>query len=269
MVDVMPASEIDAHLFEVFYRLYGLSRADLVLGKDRTFSESEILLFFKLVKELKSGKPLAYALGVKEFYGLDFYVNNNVLIPRPETEELVNWILQNKEATRKKFKILDIGTGSGCIAVSLKKHLSKAQVTALDVSQDALQVAERNARKLGVNLSFLCQDVLNEELEETYDLIVSNPPYISVEEKDKMESNVLDHEPGIALFAEGDSLIFYKRMIELARKNLAKDGWVYWEINQYLFKGLMDILKTKGFRSVELQKDINDNPRMIRFQNRA
>ena len=265
MVDVLPGSEINSHLSEIFSRLFSLSRADLLLNRSRAFSESEILLFFNLVKKLKTGMPLAYALGVKEFYGLDFAVNENVLIPRPETEELVDWIFKSDDITAEDIKILDIGTGSGCIAIALKKYLPTSEVSALDVSEKALELAIKNAKTQEVAVSFLQMDFLRGKLSQQYDLIVSNPPYISEAERGGMERNVLDHEPGIALFAAADPLIFYKKMIE-SSNNLTDDGWFYWEINQYLWKELLDILHENDFRNIEMRKDINDNPRMIRCQ---
>lgn len=267
LIDILPEQEMEAQFREVFYVLFGMRRSDLVLKTNRAFSESEILRFFSLVKELKKGRPLAYVLQQKEFFGLNFFVNENVLIPRPETEELVDWILHKPEIKKKNFKILDIGTGSGCIAISLKKLLPDATVSALDVSEAAMKVAKKNADELNVDIHFIQADILVEDLAESYDLIVSNPPYISLEEKMSLERNVLDHEPGIALFADEDPLIFYKRMMQLAATQLGENTWLYWEVNQYLWKDLMGLLQKNNFRRIEMKKDINGNPRMIRFQN--
>lgn len=265
--DVFAKNELEAHLYEVLYSLFGLKRTDILLEGNRNFSESDILRLFRVIKELKKGRPLAYVLQEKQFYGMDFYVDENVLIPRPETEELVDWILKSPHVKKADIGILDIGTGSGCIAIALRKNLPNAQVTAIDISEDALDVAKRNACKLSVEIDFKKVDILEDDVDGSYDFIVSNPPYISSEERKMMESNVLDHEPNIALFAEADPLIFYKKMIELAENTFSEDAWIYWEINQYYGEKLMDILMEKGFRNIELKKDINDNYRMIRFQN--
>lgn len=266
--DIFSSHELEAHLHEVFHFLFGLKRSDLVLEKSKNFSESEVLKLFNVVKELKKGRPLAYVLHHKEFYGMDLYVDENTLIPRPETEELVDWILKNPSAQKSGIKILEIGTGSGCIPLALKKHLPEAEVTTVDISEAALEVAKKNARNLALEINFLNKNVFKDEIPETYDFMVSNPPYIAVEEKEYVESSVLKHEPSIAYFAENDHLIFYRRMMEMTEKKLTKDAWVYWEINQYFGKELIELLIEKEYRNIELRKDINNNDRMIRFQNR-
>lgn len=212
--------------------------------------------------------PIQYLLGKTSFYGLDFEVNENVLIPRPETEELVDWILesQKSKAESRKLKILDIGTGSGCIAVSLAKNLSDAKVFAIDVSEKALATAKKNAEINAVEITFISQNILEtQDLGQKFDIIVSNPPYVRHLEKEEIKKNVLDNEPHLALFVEdNDALIFYRKIAELAQKNLSSSGQLYFEINQYLGKEMIELLETMNFKNVELRKDIYGNDRMTR-----
>ena len=193
-------------------------------------------------------------------------MNPNVLIPRPETEELVEWILANNPPHEdQKLKILDIGTGSGCIAIALAKNLPNAQVFAIDVSPEAIDVAKRNAKLNHVNVTFIQQDILTtESLNEIFDIIVSNPPYVRNLEKHEIKNNVLDNEPHLALFVDDmDALIFYRKIVALAVKNLPENGELYFEINQYLAKETIDLLETNGFSHMELRQDIYGNNRMI------
>jgi release factor glutamine methyltransferase len=220
--------------------------------------------------QLKLEIPIQYLLGKTSFYGLDFEVNSAVLIPRPETEELVDWIIQSQKLKVKsqKIKILDIGTGSGCIAVSLAKNIPNAQVFAIDVSEKALATAKKNANLNDVNVTFLHQSILEtEDLEQEFDIIVSNPPYVRNLEKKEIKKNVLDNEPHLALFVEdNDALIFYKKIAELAQKNLSNSGQLYFEINQYLGKEMVGLLETMSFKNIELRKDIYENDRMTRAE---
>jgi release factor glutamine methyltransferase len=218
-------------------------------------------------------------LGTTHFYGLEFEVNSNVLIPRPETEELVDWIVQSRNSGTKvnpevsgqssipKFrdKILDIGTGSGCIAISLAKNLPNAEVFALDVSDKALATAQKNAELNQVTIQFIHQSILEiDDLGQQFDLIVSNPPYVRHLEKQEINKNVLDNEPHLALFVEdNDALIFYRKIAELAQKNLNPQGQLYFEINQYLGQETFDLLQEMGFKDITLRKDIYGNDRMI------
>ena len=220
------------------------------------------------MEELKKEVPIQYLLGKTHFYGLDFEVNENVLIPRPETEELVEWIINENKAIdkKKKVKILDIGTGSGCIAISLAKNLPNAEVYAIDVSKKALETAKRNAISNNVEIIFMLKNVLELEiLKSNYDIIVSNPPYVRNLEKEEIKKNVLDYEPHLALFVEdNDALIFYRKIASLAQKNLLENGQLYFEINQYLGKEMTDLLEEMNFKNIELRKDIYDNDRMIK-----
>jgi release factor glutamine methyltransferase len=198
---------------------------------------------------------------------LDFEVNENVLIPRPETEELVDWILSNNRIieTSNPLKILDIGTGSGCIAISLAKNLPNAQVYAIDVSEQALATAEKNAKRNNVNVIFIQKDILaTEDLGQQFDIIVSNPPYVRNLEKEEIKKNVLNNEPHLALFVQdNDALIFYTKIANLAQKNLSDNGQLYFEINQYLGKEMIALLQNLNFKNIELRKDIYGNDRMI------
>ncbi|WP_264531097.1 peptide chain release factor N(5)-glutamine methyltransferase [Flavobacterium sp. N502540] len=263
----------DAYEAESFFYLiledkHQLRQIDLALNHELAFSEDDFLIWDFLVLQLKKEVPIQYLLGKTHFYGLDFEVNENVLIPRPETEELVEWIInENSGGTKsKKIKILDIGTGSGCIAISLAKNLPHAEVYAIDVSKKAIATAKRNAVRNKVEVTFMLQDILEtEELKHNFDVIVSNPPYVRNLEKKEIKKNVLDYEPHLALFVEdNDALIFYRKIAELARENLLQNGQLYFEINQYLGKEMIDLLEKMNFKNIELKKDIYDNDRMIK-----
>jgi len=231
------------------------------------FSESELKIWSSILEQLKKEIPIQYILGVTHFYGLEFEVNSAVLIPRPETEELVDWIVQKSKIKnqKSKFKILDIGTGSGCIAIALAKNLPNAQVFALDVFEKALSTAKKNAELNQVTIQFLHQSILEtENLGQQFDVIVSNPPYVRELEKQEIKKNVLDNEPHLALFVEdNDALIFYRKIAQLAQKNLNPQGQLYFEINQYLGQEMLDLLHEMGFKNSELRQDIYGNDRMI------
>ncbi|MCD0473154.1 peptide chain release factor N(5)-glutamine methyltransferase [Flavobacterium sp. EDS] len=259
--------EVESFFYLILEEKRNLKQIDLALNPDLSFSDEEIKDWNILVTELKKEIPIQYLLGKTNFYGLDFEVNPNVLIPRPETEELVEWIISNHLATQKNksLKILDIGTGSGCIAISLAKNLPKAQVFAIDVSEGALATAKRNAISNDVSVTFLHRNILEtDDLMQGFDVIVSNPPYVRNLEKEEIKKNVLDNEPHLALFvADNNALIFYRKIAELAQKNLVKNGSLYFEINQYLGKETAELLENLGFKNIELRKDIYDNDRMI------
>ncbi|MCX2474588.1 peptide chain release factor N(5)-glutamine methyltransferase [Pedobacter sp. MC2016-05] len=219
-----------------------------------------------ILNDLIIGKPIQYILGETHFYGLVFIVNENVLIPRPETEELVDWIISDlKLKPTDSIKIFDIGTGSGCIPITLKKHLSEASVSSLDVSTDALEVAQKNAVQLNTPLSFIHADILKYSSEEKYDVIVSNPPYIRDLEKAGMHANVLDYEPQLALFVDDNNpLIFYNAIADFAKTNLKPTGNLYLEINEFLSSETIEMLSAKGFTSIDLRKDMQFKNRMIK-----
>ncbi len=259
--------EAESFFYLILENQQQLKRIDLALQPDLVFSSEALQVWDQFLMQLKNEIPVQYALGVTSFYGLDFEVNTNVLIPRPETEELVDWILNNLQSTgnNQKVKILDIGTGSGCIAISLAKNLVNAQVFALDVSEEALATAQKNAQKNQVSITFLHQNILEiNDLLQQFDVIVSNPPYVRNLEKVEIKKNVLDYEPHLALFVENENpLIFYKKIAELAQKNLKPNGFLFFEINQYLGKETLDLLENLNFKNIELRKDIYGNDRMI------
>jgi release factor glutamine methyltransferase len=245
-----------------------LKRIDLALRSDLNFTDAEILVWKTLVEQLKVEIPIQYLLGKTSFFGLDFEVNSSVLIPRPETEELVEWILecQKSKIETGKLRILDIGTGSGCIAISLAKNIFNAQVVAIDVSEKALATAANNAETNKVDVTFITQNILHtDDLGQQFDIIVSNPPYVRNLEKQEIKKNVLDNEPHLALFVEdSDALIFYRKIAELAQKNLVSNGQLFFEINQYLGNETLTLLAEMGFKNIELRKDIYGNDRMLR-----
>ncbi|MFH6946709.1 peptide chain release factor N(5)-glutamine methyltransferase [Flavobacterium sp. FlaQc-52] len=262
------AYEAESFFYLILENKHKLRQIDLALNHELVFNPSDFAFWDVILQELKKEVPIQYLLGKTNFYGLDFEVNENVLIPRPETEELVEWIVKENAKTdkTKTLKILDIGTGSGCIAVSLAKNLPNAKVYAIDVSKKALETAKRNAINNKVEVTFLLNDVLElEELPYDFDIIVSNPPYVRHLEKEEIKKNVLDYEPHLALFVEDhDALIFYKKIATLAQDNLFKNGQLYFEINQYLGKEMIDLLEEMEFKNIELRKDIYDNDRMLR-----
>lgn len=217
-----------------------------------------------IIERLKKGEPVQYILGKTEFHGLIFRVTPDVLIPRPETEELVEWVLE--EASSDKFSLLDIGTGSGCIAVTLAKKLPLSKVDGCDISERALSIATLNARDNGVDVHYFTQDIFSPFLgDRFYDVVISNPPYVLDSEKAEMERNVLEFEPSQALFVPDDSpLIFYERIADLACEILNKQGKLYFEINRERGDEIGEMLLDKGYRDVTVKNDISGSPRMIR-----
>ena len=244
------------------------SRFEVSISQDTVVSETNIARFEKVLLRLKTQEPIQYILGTTEFYGLTFKVNKNTLIPRPETEELVDWVLSNLHDKDRVLEILDIGTGSGCIAISLAKNIPTARVSGLDISEKTLEVAQDNAVKNQVLVSFFKKDILETTaLKNKYDVMVSNPPYVRQLEKKAMKANVLDYEPGLALFVPNeDPLLFYRKIAQLAMVSLQTRGWLYFEINEYLSKEMDVLLKDIGFANIEIKKDFREVPRMIKCQ---
>ena len=257
--------EIMSFFYILTNKYLGMSRASVAINLDNIVEKTEEDCFELAKNDLIKFKPLQYIVGDTAFYGLEIRVDENVLIPRPETEELVDWILKDIE-TKKKINILDIGTGSGCIAIALKKNLPEANVTAIDVSQGALKIAKLNAKLNDVEINFRQLNILDvEELEDKYDIIVSNPPYVRELEKKEIKNNVLDYEPHLALFVKDqDPLVFYVKITDLAKKALREKGKLYFEINQYLGDETIARITEKGLNEVMLKKDIYGNDRMIR-----
>jgi len=257
--------EVESFFYMIFEQFHNKRRIDLALHPEMEMTEADLIRWENVVSELKKQKPIQYILGETEFFGLRFLVNENVLIPRPETEELVELIISNNATTKQPLKILDIGTGSGCIAISLAKAFPNSTVFAIDVSEQALVIAKKNADINEADVTFLLQDILQtNDLEQQLDVIVSNPPYVRILEKAEIKPNVLDYEPHLALFvSDNDALLFYRKIAELAKRNLVENGHLYFEINQYLGKETVALLENLGFRTIQLKQDVYGNDRMI------
>ena len=257
--------EAESFFYIALGELKGWKRTHLALNPYAVLSSDEIERFNDVLCQLEQQKPIQYIFGKAHFYGLEFKVNSKTLIPRPETEELVEWIIKDN-ITTDNLKILDIGTGSGCIAIALAKNLPDSEVHAIDVSEAALTVAKRNAERNAAAVTFHLADILEAgSLPDNFDIIVSNPPYVRHLEKEEIKKNVLDYEPHLALFVEDtDALLFYRKIAQLAQKNLPQDGLLYFEINQYLGKETTEMLQQMAFTKVELKKDMYSNDRMIK-----
>jgi release factor glutamine methyltransferase len=264
--DYYPQSEIQQFIFLVLEDKLGYSRTDLItksleLVDKKIFDET-----IRISEQLIQYNPIQYILGHTEFYGLKFKVTTDVLIPRPETEELVDWIL--KEKLPRNPEILDIGTGCGCIAVALAKNLLGGSIEALDISGPALEIAIENAEKNGVGIVFYLENILDpsKQIErKKYDLIVSNPPYVTKNQQEIMSRNVKDYEPHQALFApDNDPLLFYRAILNFTNYSLKEGGWVYFEINETFSSEIADLMKNSNFADVELRKDIHEKFRMIK-----
>ncbi|WP_283637465.1 peptide chain release factor N(5)-glutamine methyltransferase [Aquaticitalea lipolytica] len=264
-------NEVDS-FFNILIDYYlNLKRITLVMQPEYTISKEEEQPLFEALSRLKLEEPIQYILGETEFFGLVFKVNQNTLIPRPETEELVQWIIEDYKDNLEQIKILDIGTGTGCIPISLAKSLPKAKVKALDISTKALEVAKQNAELNAVEVDFIELNILEtchtelDSASQKFDVIVSNPPYVRELEKAEMKGNVLKHEPELALFVDNTNpLIFYKAITEFATHNLKAGGTLYFEINQYLGSEMIQLLEDFNFKDIELKKDMFGNNRMIK-----
>lgn len=271
--------EIESFFFILTEHLHQMKRIDVALHPDFNLSNDHLAKWMEIIQQLKEEKPIQYIVGEAWFYGLRFEVNENTLIPRPETEELVAWILNSPIIHHPtSITILDIGTGTGCIPISLKTNLPQAKVSAIDVSEKAVQVAKRNAKFNEVEINFIQANILevedlsklstsNFQLSTNFDIIVSNPPYVRHLEKTEIKKNVVDYEPHLALFVDdSDALLFYRKIAQLALLNLAPNGFLFFEINQYLGKETVELLGNLGFKNIELRKDIYGNDRMIRCE---
>ena len=236
LTGIYEKEEVLSFFYMLSEEILDYTRVEIAVNLDKKLTSNEIERFSEAVKRLKNQEPIQYIIGEADFYGLSFFVDKNVLIPRPETEELVDWIDKEQTDRQDTLKILDIGTGSGCIAISLAKHLPNAKVYAIDVSEKALEVARANALKNQVVVEFIKEDILEAgDLFQSFDVIVSNPPYVRELEKQEMKANVLDNEPPGALFvADHDPLLFYEKITMLAKKKLLYNGLLYFDFNQYL-----------------------------------
>ena len=260
-----PDSEALALAKMLLVEVFGFSTLELYGGKDKEFSEKHRSVLTEMIRRLQKNEPIQYIIGIESFFGLTFEVNPNVLIPRPETQELVSWIIEDYQSD-DSVRILDIGTGSGCIPISLGKQLSKAEVESWDISEGALEVASRNCERNGVKVLLRQKDVLKATSEgNLYDVIVSNPPYITNKEKVEMESNVLDWEPSLALFVpDEDPLLFYRKIAQLGCDILKEGGSLYFEINRAYGEETILMLRRLGYNQIELKKDSWGNDRMIK-----
>jgi len=251
----------------VFESIANNKRADRVIDKQKHFIDSIIQQLNAALQKLLEHKPIQYVLGEVWFYKMKLLVNEHVLIPRPETEELVEWVIKESKIQNSKFKILDVGTGSGCIAVALKKELADAEIFAIDVSDDALSVAKQNAQDQNTAINFLQLDFLNEDdwpSLPSFDIIISNPPYIPENEKSKLAKNVVNHEPHLALFVDdNDPFIFYKKIASFAEKHLNENGKIFVEVHEDYAKQVQQIFAEKNF-TTEIKKDIYGRERMIK-----
>lgn len=263
---VYPQEEIRSFFNLLAEEIIQLSPVETVLNAEKQLEEPEVQKFEDAILRLKNSEPIQYILGSAEFYGLTFQVNSHTLIPRPETEELIQWIFDDYSKETKTVRILDVGTGSGCIAITLAKNILNARVTAMDISVNALETARQNARDNDVKIKFIPADVLNlSKLDQEYDIIVSNPPYVRISEKEKMHPNVLLYEPGQALFVKDENpLIFYENIARLAKSNSAKTTGLYFEINEFLAGELVVLLNEAGFKNIQVKKDIYGKNRMLK-----
>ena len=283
---IQDVSEIESFFFILTEYVHNLKRIDVSLNPDFEITESYFNKWKTIISELKTEKPIQYITGEAWFYGLRFEVNEDTLIPRPETEELVEWIVESQKSKVESQKlkvenlkiqksnnltILDIGTGSGCIPIALKKEIPNADVSAIDISEKALEMARKNALDNQVEVNFILQDILQSSNLQIFkspnllfDIIVSNPPYVRNLEKYEIKKNVLDYEPHLALFVDdSDALLFYRKIAQLALYSLTPNGKMFFEINQYLGKEMVELLGQLGFKNIELRKDFMGNDRMI------
>jgi len=264
--------EVNSFFYLLIEYYFDLKRFVLAIQPELNIYKEQETVIFKAISELKLEKPIQYIIGKSYFMDMDFKVNEHVLIPRPETEELVRWILDDHENDNKSLHILDMGTGSGCIPISLDKNLTGATVFGLDISTDALEVAEENNGFLNTSVTFFQADILSleketsvRELYQKFDIIVSNPPYVRELEKAGMQNNVIDHEPSLALFvSDDDPLRFYSAVVNFAYEHLNENGCLYLEINQYFGEEIKHLLEKSNFMTIELRQDMFGNDRMIK-----
>lgn len=264
-LDSLPISQVRNYFNFLCLAWLDVSKSEMILNPHLEISESEILKFLYGIKELRINRPVQYVAGKTWFYNLEIKVREGVLIPRPETEELVSWIIQD---CRSAISILDLGTGSGCIPLAIKNNLKSSVVYGFDISQKALEIAEENSDLLGLEIQFRQFDILNWELypqENKFDAIVSNPPYIPISDKKMMQKNVLDYEPDLALFVSNDDpLVFYKSIAQFAYLNLNPSGKLFLEIHESYGCEIIEVLKDSGFDNIQLRQDLQGKDRMVK-----
>lgn len=268
--EVYPETEISSFFFMILEDYLKISKTKYLTEPDLRIEESKVQKLNNVISRLKKEEPIQYIIGKTEFYGLEFNVTKDVLIPRPETEELIEWILEKSANLERNIKILDIGTGSGCIPITLKSNIVNADVHAIEVSEVALTIARKNAEENNTSIYFHKADILkienlnfiNQDIK--FDIIVSNPPYVRDLEKKEIQNNVLQNEPHLALFVpDNNPLVFYDKITDLAKIHLKKDGLLFFEINQYLGQETFNLVKEKSFTNIILKKDLFKNDRMI------
>lgn len=260
-----PETEILSFFYLLLEHHFGTKKIDLALEPELMRKKWPEKRFLEALGQLLEERPIQYVVGHAEFAGLKFKVNENVLIPRPETEELVEWMLETIDR-RQPLRILDIGTGSGCMPITLSLQILSAEIHAVDISEKALELARENAQRLGAEVRFFNLDILTvESLAKNYDVIVSNPPYVRLSEKNEMRGNVLKHEPDLALFVyDEDPLLFYRKIAALGKSALTENGMLFFEINENLAEPVREALSNLSYQNIEVRKDIYGKNRMIR-----
>tara|TARA_R110002050_G_scaffold9611_9_gene34050 strand:- start:6717 stop:7565 length:849 start_codon:yes stop_codon:yes gene_type:complete len=257
--------EVSSFFYMLIEHYFNLERFVLAIQPELVIDKEQETVIFNALAELKLEHPIQHIIGSSHFMDMDFKVNPHVLIPRPETEELVRWVIEDNEKAELPLAILDMGTGSGCIPISLTKYLPNANIFGLDISLDALEVAQENNKIHGTKVEFFQADILNLNHKNNYDIIVSNPPYVRELEKAEMQKNVIDHEPSIALFVpDEDPLKFYRAIVNFASRHLNDKGSLYLEINQYLGNEMIEFLQKYEFHTIKLKQDIYGNDRMLK-----
>ncbi len=266
--NIYEKSEADNIIEMALEHITRWSRIERVLNKDIPLSSPQEKQLIQITDRLLHHEPIQYIINEAWFAGMRFYVDKNVLIPRPETEELVDWVVKEVRSQKSEVRILDIGTGSGCIAIALKKNLPGAEVWACDVSEEALNIARINADSLDATIDFAPLDFLDEKQRKQLpyvDIIASNPPYVPQRDKAEMRKNVVDYEPSPALFVpDDDPLIFYSAIADFGKEKLSEKGSIYMEIHEYLGEQVKNLFHRKGYKSVEIKKDLVEKNRMIK-----
>lgn len=259
--EIREAEQITKYFFEDVYQLFGFSDT-------KDFPADEIEPLKEYAKRIMAGEPVQYITGIANFYGFNFKVNKHALIPRPETEELVNWVLEDLKGKNLQYDLIDIGTGSGCIPITLKKKMPSLRVFGVETSLDALNVARINAKRFDIEFPVYMFDFLDEGYWEnlsTYDIIVSNPPYVAHSERDKMNHHVLDYEPNLALFTPDDNyLIFYEKVAEFGKSHLKDGGTIYMEMNEFKVPEIKEVFEVAGYKHIDVRMDLQGKERMIR-----
>ncbi|RRA95770.1 peptide chain release factor N(5)-glutamine methyltransferase [Paenimyroides viscosum] len=265
----LPAFYDETERLNLFYMamefVLNYSKADVVLNGNESVLVENQQEIDEVFNRLQDNEPIQYITQQANFFGYDFKVSPATLIPRPETEELVDWVLNEmKKQPQKNWRVLDIGTGTGCIPITIKKEFPLAEVFAMDISTEALNIAKQNAENLNASVTFIEQNILSTKQLDSYDIIISNPPYVRNLEKAEISENVLQHEPHLALFVDdNDPLIFYRKITQLAQKSLTENGLLFFEINQYLGNEMHEMV-SEYFKTIELKKDFIQNDRMMK-----